>query len=408
MVVPAQLLSQSITYSTSIDITNPNKVTFDGSPFSLSSYETAPIGFAFSSDGMKLFVVGGGAVSVIQFSLSSAFDTSSGITHDGSFDLSNEDDFPFDIFFDHTGTKMFILGNTDQEINQYTLTTPFSITSGVTYDGSPLDLSTEDTNSQAFTFNFDGDKLYVIGAGAGEINQYSLSTPFDITSGVSHDGTPLDISSYDTSPISIVFNTNGSKLFVLGGGKDSVNQYVLSTPYDITTGVSFQGSFDVTNQESFPTALKFHDNYMFVMGSWDIEINRYMLSTSIFVETLGNAGSLNGGMILRISDETFTNQGSTLTHEVDYTVDNLPTGLIPQLNISTDGLTASLTISGSASSHEALDGVNDLQFTFENTAFTGGDASAVANSSAFSSGLGIEFTDAPTLSYFPSPDNSRA
>ena len=50
---------------------------------------------------------------------------------------------------------------------------------------------------------------------------------------------------------------NGTKLYVLGIDGDDINEYDLSTPYDISTGSFNQIALDVSGQESVPTSMLF-------------------------------------------------------------------------------------------------------------------------------------------------------
>lgn len=64
--------------------------------------------------------------------------------------------------------------------------------------------------------------------------------------------------------------------------------------------------------------------------------------------------------------------------------------------------TATLSLTGTATNHDDADDVSDLTFVFDDTAFTGGDASVVTNSGsggAYSTSLGVDFDDSPSLAW---------
>jgi hypothetical protein len=89
----------------------------------------------------------------------------------------------------------------------------------------PFDVSGQDTSPQGVAFNGDGTAMFVIGRGSGSVFQYSLSTGFDIGT-ASFSGTSFDVSGEDGAPRDVVFNGDGTAMFVIGDSA-SVFQYVV-------------------------------------------------------------------------------------------------------------------------------------------------------------------------------------
>ena len=85
------------------------------------------------------------------------------------------------------------------DINEYTLSTAFDISSTVTHKGS-YSVSSSDGSSGAngFSFNNDGTKLFTTGANFDRVNEHSLTTPFSLVdvSG-EHSGDVINTSSTD-------------------------------------------------------------------------------------------------------------------------------------------------------------------------------------------------------------------
>ena len=96
-----------------------------------------------------------------------------------------------------------------------------------------------------------------------------------------------------------------------------------------------------------------------------------------FHESTDNDGNMTGSLVATISGETFTNAGSNLTYNTDYAITNMPSGLTPTITVAADGLTATLTFSGKATSHRIENNITDLVITFNNSAFTGNNATEV-------------------------------
>ena len=65
-------------------------------------------------------------------------------------------------------------------MNEYTLDTPFVITSGVTHINTE-DLSSDHSYIDGITFNYDGTKMYTTLHEIMIINQYKLTTTYDVS-----------------------------------------------------------------------------------------------------------------------------------------------------------------------------------------------------------------------------------
>ncbi len=262
--------------------------------FSTSAQTNAPYGVAFSADGTKMFIADSENRSVHQYALATPFDLNGGVTHSGSFDVSNEDNSPHDLVFSSDGQKLFVVGDQNNQIVQYTLTTAFDITSGVTAAGA-LDIGGQDPQPTAAVFNADGTKLYLLGANSKNIYQFSLSNPFDVTSGVTDDGTPLNVNGEENNPQGFAFNSDGTQLFLTGAQGDDVNVYDLTSPFDITAGATHVGTFDVKAQDNAPRGIVFSadGSKMFIVGSNSDGVHQYNVSPNNDLDGDGIINSLD-------------------------------------------------------------------------------------------------------------------
>ena len=96
-------------------------------------------------------------------------------------------------------------------------------------------------------FSTDGSRMFVAGFEGQDVNEYTLSTPFDVSTADFVDS--FDVSSQDTSPTGVAFSADGSRMFVAGFEGQDVNEYILSTPFDVSTA-DFVDSFDVSSEET--------------------------------------------------------------------------------------------------------------------------------------------------------------
>ena len=247
--------------------------------FDVSGQDTNPRGLRFNNDGTKMFLVGNDGEDVNEYTLSTGFDVSSASFVD-SFDVSGQDTNPRGLRFNNDGTKMFLVGNDGDDINEYTLTTGFDVSSASFVDS--FDVSGQDTGPVSIAFNNDGTKMFVSGNAGDDINEYTLTTGFDVSSASFVDS--FDVSGQDTNPKGITFNNDGTKMFVVGNTGDDINEYTLTTGFDVSSA-TFVDSFDVSDQDTAPRGLTFNNDgtKMFVSGNAGDDINEYTLSCAFKV-----------------------------------------------------------------------------------------------------------------------------
>jgi hypothetical protein len=224
-------------------------VTYDNTSIIFGSTEPNPSGFKFNNFGTIMYIVGLNSDTVIQYSLSIPYNVGSAVlTSNKSFSFIPQGGNPQDIAFNNTGTKMIMVTAVGDSCYQYTLSTPFDV-STATYDNVSLQLDNNYTNFPVgVSFDPSGSRMYIVCTNYDNVAQYNLSTPFDISTATY--ASNFVFTPQEEVPRDIVFNNDGSKLFMVGTISDSINQYSLSTPYEINT-MSFDNiSIDLTAQEA--------------------------------------------------------------------------------------------------------------------------------------------------------------
>ena len=204
--------------STGFDITTAS---YDSKSFSFASQDTAPLGFALSADGTKMYMSGASNDSIFQYSLSTAFDVSTASYDSVSFAV--QDNFPQDVTFNNDGTKFYIVGSEFDEIREYSLSTAWDL-STASYNSVSLSTVGNDTVPSGLTFNPEGTKLYFIGSGSDRVRQFSLSTAFDLST-ASDDNINVSVSSQDLNPRGVTFSNDGTKMYISGDSSDAIYQY---------------------------------------------------------------------------------------------------------------------------------------------------------------------------------------
>ena len=100
-------------------------------------------------------------------------------------------------------------------------------------------VSDEETKPRGITFNNDGSKMYIVGEDGDDVNEYNLSTNFDVSTASFVDSysfmTPTQESNLENTAMSVKFNNDGTKMFIVGTGSANVNEFILTTAYDVST-----------------------------------------------------------------------------------------------------------------------------------------------------------------------------
>jgi VCBS repeat-containing protein len=125
-----------------------------------------------------MFLIGDTGNTVYEYSLSSAFDTTTISYTSRSLDVSSKEVTPRGLSFNSTGTKLFITGQNSDEIHEYDLSTGFNL-STASYNGA-FDMTGTVTKANDIVFNNDGTKVFIGQTGTNKIFSYSLSSPFSL------------------------------------------------------------------------------------------------------------------------------------------------------------------------------------------------------------------------------------
>ena len=117
-------------------------------------------------------------------------------------------------------------------------------------------------------------------------------------------------------------------------------------------------------------------------------------SAGTFSEAVSNNGSIGNTFTLTLTAETFVVSGGIMTEggAGHFTVTNVPSGLTVEIT-GTSTTTATVVLSGNASSHASSNDISNLTITFLDAAFGNGDAAAVQN--ATKANIVVDFDNAP-------------
>ena len=255
---------------------------YQSKSFSVASQETTPTGILFNSDSTKMYVCGGGTDSIYQYTLSTAGDVSTASYDSVSFSVASQTDSPRSIVFNNDGTSLYVCsGSPSSRAYQYTLSTAYDL-STASYASKTFLLSSQELYPNGLVFNADGTSMYIVGQGTNTIYQYTLSTAFDIST-ASYASKSFSVASLDTSTTGLTFNSDGTKVYTVGENSDKIHAISLSTAYDISTASSDGTSLDISGQGGTPRDVSFGNNYqnIYIIDSGNDTAFQYFASSYI-------------------------------------------------------------------------------------------------------------------------------
>jgi len=211
-----------------------------------------------------------------------------------AINVNGQDSNPTGVWFDPTGSRMYMCGYSKNDIFEYSLTTPFDVLTA-TYTGKQFDFgSTNGSTTEGMYISPDGVECYAIGRSSDRISRYRFSTPWDVSTlsfsqslNVGSSGTPrLNL---ESNPQSVHFKYDGSILYFMGFSEDTIYQVPLTTPWDID--ISNHGTItsqSINPPHSTPTGMSLSQDgtTMLLIGYSADRITKFTLSTPYDVQTL--------------------------------------------------------------------------------------------------------------------------
>jgi hypothetical protein len=211
-----------------------------------------PSCFIWSADGTKVYSCLTLNGRIYEADASTAFDLSS-LTYNSANFLNSEDTNVQGIFFKDDGTKLYTIGINTDAVYQYTLSTPWDITSA-SYDSVSFSVAAQATIGTDLFIGNSGSTMFVADLSTDTVYQYDLSTPWDMST-ASYSGNSFSVQTEEDQLRGIYFRPEGTRFFVVGGdGGQNVHQYEVGTAWDLSTA-SYENAFFDTTGNSSPTTI---------------------------------------------------------------------------------------------------------------------------------------------------------
>ena len=140
--------------------------------------------------------------------------------------------------FNDVGDKVYFLDGYQQNLIQVGLNTYYDVSS---FKREAV-FSTQDQEQRPHSvgFNTDGTKMFIMGGQRHIIKGYTLGTAFEINS-ATPDGNDFDGRQYARDTERFKFTPDGTRLFICDNVYNNIYGFTLSTPFDLST-VSFASS----------------------------------------------------------------------------------------------------------------------------------------------------------------------
>lgn len=177
-------------------------------------------GIDLSPDGTKMFISGGlsGAFLIARYDLSTAWDLST-----ATFASQITVTAPGGVRLKSDGTKLYILNaNSPDSIEEYTLPTPWNISSKVFVTSHNIEVPTGDNQILGFSFNADGTKMFVGGVGSSTLFEFDLD-PWDLTTLTLVAN--LYVGDRISNPSDVFISEDSDHILISGGTNDKLIEY---------------------------------------------------------------------------------------------------------------------------------------------------------------------------------------
>ena len=186
-------------------------------------------------DGLRLYMLGQSGSGVSQFVLGEPNRPLFSTFQANTLDVSGEDPSEKGLYVKADGTKLYYLGNTNDRVYQYTMSTPHDLGTA-TYDSVSFSFASETTSPSdgALQFSSDGTRMYVCSS-LEVIYQYNLTTPWDLST-ASYSGKSFNISTFIGSITGFTLSGDGSKLYASDQlTVDQIKEFEFGTNFELDT-----------------------------------------------------------------------------------------------------------------------------------------------------------------------------
>lgn len=255
-------------------------------PFNLDTYlynskftvaSTYGKAISFSASGNYMYVsYYSNQARIYQYTLSTPWNISTAVSTHGTFKALSGGQYYIEsnMIWNSDGTILITMDGINSKVYKYIITTPWDVATAV-YN-SVFTVS----NLYGIYISQDGTKMYLTTNSA--LIRYTLNSAWDITSAVQ----VASISGYNSNNKGIVFSPDGTKFFtVINDTIDKINEYNVTIPWDITTLILKSSKILTTN--SAPVGFFINGTNMYTVNAVTYYVEQYD-----FIEGVGIANQI--------------------------------------------------------------------------------------------------------------------
>ena len=186
--------------------------------------------------------------------------------------------------------------------------------------------------------------MYVTGSTGDDVNEYDLSTPWDVSTAsfVQSKGTG------DTTQYGLTFTSDGAKMYTSGATLDRIKEWDLSTPWDVSTAVFYQDSGELmgdplgiflsnTNVGVATTAVTGTRGDLGISASSHsagVNIDSYFLESTTVIDEEGSQNLESGSTVISLDTASGITTGSGKFLSIENELIGLSTASISDNTIS--------------------------------------------------------------------------
>lgn len=202
----------------------------------------------FADSGTKMYLQEMDNKDLYQFTLSTAYDLSSATYASKTVSyLANTATGFSGIFMSSDGTKAWIPDNTTNEIDYYTLSTAYDI-STATYDSTSTVVAAQDTSTSSCAVSPDGNTLLISGGAGNVIMEFAFGTAYDMSS-----LSWTQESAWGSTDDYFIANSDGTRTWSWSGSSDNIYSDTYSTGWDVSTRAISFTAIDISTTCGIPT-----------------------------------------------------------------------------------------------------------------------------------------------------------
>jgi hypothetical protein len=289
---------------------------------SIVAQDTSSSDVFFKPDGLTMFVLGDTNNTVFQYTLSSAWDITTATYATKSFVFTTQDATPLGIWFKPDGLTMYMLGATTDAIYQYTLSVAWDV-STASYASKSFSVATQETGGGQLCLSDDGTKFWIVGSSGNDINEYTLGTTWDITTASFVNNVYIGFQELTANGL-FIDSTANNRVYMVGSSTDTIYQYNTAT-----------NSLAVTTDSIYTSGQSYLDGNLYVGANVGIDGTLGVLG-SVSVGTLTASATLTATSTLSLSGST----GGTASFATSQTTANT--------SISTAQTSGTFTLGGTS------------------------------------------------------------